>query len=93
LILIVFSVVLTASAGMGSKAGNTASRAVKTEKNLLPTFKLGTQNDPFSDGSYRLLHDSGTHLYVFQPVGDENSLVEITVLHKLNIPSYEVLAK
>ena len=93
LILIVFSVILIVSAGTGSKAGDIASRAIKTEETLLPTFKLGTETDAFSDGSYRLLHDSGTHLYVFQTVGDEASQVEITVLQKLAIPSYEVLSK
>lgn len=93
LVLTVFSVVLIFTAGIGSTAGEKAARAAKTGETLLPTFKLGTANDPFDGGSYRLLHDSGTHLYVFQPVGHAASLVKITVLYKKAITSYEVLSK
>lgn len=92
-IITIFCLSTFVASALGSQIGKTAaSNSVNADESSLPTFKYSGQNGRYQDGSYKLLYDDGKNLYVTKLVA-EGSLVQIDILLKSKIDTYEVTLK
>lgn len=94
-IVTLFFGLMVVCVSLGAGAGTSMATDVFLSKNNpLPTFKTSSINGVnYELGAFRLLHDSGTHLYVLQPTDSAESAREVTALNKSELKTFQVIPK
>ncbi|MEM7295847.1 MAG: hypothetical protein AAF330_04350 [Pseudomonadota bacterium] len=91
-IVMLFSLSVAGCMWIGASHGAASvGAAFLRDANPLPVFKAApTPDKNYEDGSYRLLHENATHLFVVQPTDDPASVREVLAVLKSELPTYEV---